>query len=142
MNEKQNLIYRIIEYGIHNEIIVKQKLIEALQISDIDEQYIENVLQVIFPEDVNPNHIMVRVSDSAAPTAPRTWQFRILPNAIFQYNDYLEIKAARESAEFARNQAERANAQATKAQRTAMIAIYISAILGVVQILLQIRAGS
>jgi hypothetical protein len=97
-NKSTQLVHRIIEYGINKEeIIVKQKLLEALQLSDIDEQYLNTVLLTNETFNINPNHIMVRVSDSSSANH-RDWQYRILPTAINSYYEYMELQEARKNA--------------------------------------------
>jgi hypothetical protein len=48
----------------------------------------------------------------------------LLPNAVFQYNDYLEIKAAREAAK--------------ESKRLAWIAIGLSLVVGIIQIIVSV----
>ena len=120
-SSKQNVIYRIIEYGLNDSrvkdgVMVRGKLIEDCQLTDFDQIYLNNVLACNDEKLLNANHILIRFHTGHS-TDAKDWQYKLLPTAIFQYNDYLEIKAAREAAK--------------ESKKLAWIAIIFSSALGV-----------
>ncbi len=124
MNER-NLIYGIIEYGKEKNVFTIEELKSSLKLSDDDLTYVKHTLwhqRGITPSD--PNHIIVTSSDRFRTDtyAKMDEPCRLLPSALFQYNDYLEIIEARKSAQ--------------EAKRLSWYAIWISIGLGVVQIII------
>jgi hypothetical protein len=103
MKEKESqLVYRIIEYGIKNEICVKKKLFTDLNLTDVQQNYFDQVLASHRTDLTNPNNIMVLYHTGQSQNKD-DWQFRLTPSAMFHYNDYVELKEARINAKSGRN---------------------------------------
>ncbi len=106
MKKEDDLVYRIIDFGLNiakDNVIVKQELITRLQISDLEQNFIKQVLEVNDQahEPINQNHIMIRVNTGGS-SNDRDWQYRILPTALNSYHEYIELKEARRNAVDAR----------------------------------------
>jgi hypothetical protein len=119
--KEQPLEYRIIEYGITHGILVPKKFYAELAISDVDQRYVEGVLMSSRMDRVEPNQIMILVSESSS-ADKKEWQYRVAPTALFHYNDYLELIAAHESA--------------MEAKRLSWIAIWISLGVGALSVVI------
>lgn len=107
---EKNLIYRIVKYGVEEkEIFTIDELTKKLALKPDERDYMFPFLLGInsvhtdskifttlrsFPQNEKDTDSVERLKDQPC---------RLLPDAIFQYIDYLEIKAAKESAERQRN---------------------------------------
>src|SRR6478752_3185772 len=105
MNER-HLIYRIIEYGKKVQFFSYLQLKRDLALTEEEDGYVYNTM-VHWQDDVNPNHLMSIVRNAyhdkdhhrAGDVNYTSSILALLPTAIFQYNDYLEIVEARKSAQ-------------------------------------------
>lgn len=112
--DNKNLVYRIIEYGIDKKSFSMLQMKEDLKLTDDDQNYILTIWLRGGTADSNPNHIIVSYQSDK--------DCRILPAAVFHYNDYLEIVEARKSAQHAK--------------KLSWYAIWISSCLAVIQIVI------
>lgn len=123
MNAKaeKNLIIRIIEYGLEKDVFTLNSLKEDLNLDEPTLKFIFNNLFAINDQQ-SANHLIALVQSIPAnlkyqfSKSLNSLQVRLLPNAIFQYSDYLEIKAARQAAK--------------ESKKLAWIAIWISLFIG------------
>jgi len=101
--EEQNLIYKIINYGMGREDFTLRELFHELNIEHDGGTgiYIQRYLLAPRPDDVGPNHIFAEVQRYNIPDA-LDYRLRLLTSAVFQYEDYQELKAARQNAAQAR----------------------------------------
>lgn len=97
---------RMIEYTIKQKdgIAVMQKLIEALQVSDIDEQYMRSVLLNYCQNEIRADNILIRVSTGSSDNH-RDWLYRVLPTALDRYYEYIELQESRQASVDAKKQA-------------------------------------
>ncbi len=129
MNEK-HLIYRIIEYGQKEQFFTYPQLKAELNLSPDEDGYVYNTM-IHWDNEATANHLIAIVkrnfyTGSSGHSLPvidnQKSILGLLPTAIFQYNDYLEIIQARKSAQ--------------EAKRLSWYAIWISIGLGVGQIII------
>jgi len=123
------LVFRIVEYGIEHEEFTLTSLINDLKLTENDKRHLRNHL---LSRDItvnSPNHVIAVVGGDGLDGHGKKLilkddyhdlTYRILPNAVFQYVDYLEIVEARKTSTIARN--------------LSWLAIAISLILGAWQI--------
>ncbi|MBL7843461.1 MAG: hypothetical protein JNK44_06325 [Cyclobacteriaceae bacterium] len=79
----------------------KREMFELLKLETEDRAYIEKYLLCSDHRNVLPNHIFAEI-DRLNIKDHMDYRFKILPTAIFQYIDYLEIVEARKAATTAR----------------------------------------
>jgi len=147
LKEEGNLILRVTEYGITNKQFSLIQLKQDLNLNLIDYQYVRNSLTSIgHRNSENPNHILVLSESANKVNADGAYNYdfdlySILPNAFYNYVDYLEIKEARKVADQSRKHAEQAQKSSDKAIKIALFAFAIGLLQVVVEIigLLQIR---
>lgn len=142
LKEETNLILRVTDYAIRNNSFPLTQLFSDLELDKNDKDFIENILISKSSRTTdNPNQILV-VCGKAMAQAKRNETdelvvsdsmnlYRLLPNAFYNYVDYLEIKEARK-------QADEAKRQANTALKLTIFAIIISILLGLGQIYFQI----
>lgn len=118
--DQQNLIFRVIEYGLQKDVFTLNNLKEDLKLDELTFQFVFNNLFTVNDQQ-STNHLIASVYSitplkNYPPHGYYSLQARLLPNAIFQYIDYLEIKAARQAA--------------IESRKLAWIAIWFSSIIG------------
>jgi hypothetical protein len=122
MNFHNSIVYRIIEFGMSRTVFTKVELFVSLGLTNEHGQAIDGDAQLRIdhissyfvccdPKTVASNHVIGEVRRSPHELQN---QYSLLPSAIMQYEDYLEIKGARQNAE--------------QARRFSIIAIGVSAI--------------
>jgi hypothetical protein len=124
-SEKTHLVFRILEYGQFKEPFTLEELIEDLQLQDYEQRYVTNSLVSRNGQTSDPNHILVKVFGHGKIIDNKQYEvFALLPSAVMQYVDYLEILEARENSK--------------KAYIISMWALGISLGVGLIQIILQV----
>lgn len=100
--QERNLIFRIIEYGLRKDVLSLNSLKEDLKLDESTFQFAFNHLFTTSARQF-ANHLIASVQ--SVPIMQHVPQYtyhsleaRLLPSAVFQYIDYLEIKAARKAA--------------------------------------------
>jgi len=123
--EKKNLVFKIIEYGLKKERFTMNQLMTDLKLDEGELDFVyRNLYKDIASNSTSSNHIIAGMNLSAiGNTNPPC---ALLPTAIFQYVDWLEIKEARKAA--------------TKAKYLSWIAIGITLFIGVIQSYLAFKA--
>jgi hypothetical protein len=101
MDHEQELIYRVINYAKGRGDFVKQHLFNDLQLSPEDINYLEKFAFAHDHSNLLPNTLFLRTNTTNA-TGHMQYIFRVVPTALFHYNDYLELKAARKASNEAR----------------------------------------
>jgi hypothetical protein len=124
-NYDNHLIYRIIRYGLNNESFTLTKLFKDLNLTEQEQEFV----RYHFLKDSHnekPNHIIAYHEPFSMEGSISLSKklISVLPNAVFQFNDYLEIKAAREAAK--------------ESKRLAWVAIGLSLVVGIIQIAVSI----
>jgi hypothetical protein len=130
--EKDHYLIRAIEYGLNpdNELFTLKGMLDELKLSPGEFTVIKNLLAESVAKS-NPNHIMYIVdnlSEKGGVLPIDDCYCTLLKTAIDQYNEYEELKLARENAEEARKQANTAN-------RYAIAAIILAVFFGVTQLI-------
>jgi hypothetical protein len=133
----QILIFRVVEYGMKKEYFTIRELVADLELSKDDEHYVNNVIKANGNTSDNINHLIVFVKRGENYEDAYSYTYTLLPNAIVQYIDYLEIVEARKMAEEARKQSINAMNLATQSNKIALFALVASIFLGVVQIIIE-----
>ena len=128
-NHYNHLIFRIVEYGLRQEYFTINQLAKDLNLrGDSNEvKYLTNTLVSRSNASDNINHLIVRVRIVQGEKED-DWIYTLLPNAIIQYVDYLEITEARKMA----NDANRNSAAALS---IAVVSILIGIVFGLWQFL-------
>jgi hypothetical protein len=119
--EEHDLVIRIIKHCLGKPSLPKSQIFLELDIDQNSQQYVERYLLNNEPNNVLPNHIlgrMVQANDHLQ------HQYKLLPTAIFQYVDYLEIKEARKNSK--------------QAFWLSILAIILSVVVGGIQIFISI----
>jgi hypothetical protein len=128
-----HLVYRVIKFGLEHQTFTLHEIYDVLNIRHTGDRHILATLYTKYSNEENPNHIIACISpkfvDMKDMTAAENHQYTLLPNAVFQYNDYLEIKAAREAAQEAR-------VAANKANNLAIYAIIITVVVSLVGLII------
>jgi hypothetical protein len=133
---ESNLIYKIVKYGVYKEQFTVKDLSNDLNLSQLEQSFVVNFLLCINSNSAS-NYIMCTLSnypenhryDNFYRDSLITSPCRLLPDYLFKYVDYLEIKEARENSI-------KAHRQALKANRNSIIAIVITVLIGLVQCVL------
>jgi hypothetical protein len=127
-----HLVYRVIRFGLEHQTFTLHEVYDALNIRNTGDRHILATLYTKYNNEETPNHIIACISpkfvDMKDMVAAENHQYTLLPNAVFQHNDYLEIKAAREAAQEARIAAARAN-------RLALLAVVLTGLSILIDIL-------
>jgi hypothetical protein len=123
-----HLIYRIIRYGLTHHVFTLTNLYNDLQLTEDERRHVNHHF-IKSTDTETPNHLIASLNPNYFGNHERGINFQdlsvmLLLNGIFQYNDYLEIKAASEAAK--------------ESKRLAWIAIGLSLIVGVIQIVVSI----
>ena len=135
--KQDHLIFRVIEYGLKKEYFTFSQLSRELNLPHNDKIYLWQSLTCWESYSTqNPNHILVAIQRKPTEGGNREisakdYQYTLLPSAIVSYNEYLEIIEARKNSEIAK-------IQARKAHNISLLAIGISIIIGVVQIIFEV----
>jgi len=99
--KEQNLVLRIIQYSINKDSLTMRELIRDLKLDEFNQRYVQLFLLGTH-NGMNSNHILgevVRdVFQGTAIVNHLDYRYKLLPSAVFQYVDYLEIKEARKNA--------------------------------------------
>lgn len=128
------LVLRILEYGTRGDHpnFSKRDLRKDLKLNSSDSKMINQYVATNV-DTARPNHIMV-YSESLKEQLNKEkddYLCVLLPNAIMMYNEFEEIRLARENAEGAKIQSQ-------KAHDLALLAFWVSLTVGVVQIVISI----
>jgi hypothetical protein len=139
--DKGNLTIRIIKYGLDHESFTLKEMYDELGINTNPSlEYIQEILAAK-NEQPNPNNILGLLKRGYYHTGglidANNSVYALLPTAYFSYTDLQEIQLARENAEFAKANAIQANRQSQKAYNLSVAAVIISALLGILQLILQ-----
>lgn len=105
--ENQHLILRVTDYGLKHQEFTLEEMYNQLSLNKSEREYVRNVLtQTTSVTTDNTNHIFVLFTEVAERgfTNVKMSTYTLVPNAFYNYVDYLEIKEARKSAEQAREQ--------------------------------------
>lgn len=122
-----NLVLRIIDFGKDHQFLYFKHLKKELLLTPQEENLCINTF-IHFPrikDEINTNHIMQCIEMPLLDSSTINYDeclLTLLPTAIFQYIDYIEIKEARKSAQ--------------EAKRLSWYAIWISIFLGAIQIII------
>jgi hypothetical protein len=126
-----NLIIRVTEYGLKHPRFTLRDLQMDLKLNGDEHSFVENALtekKRTFTD--NPNHILVPVEGyTHSPVQVGTivrnpdTKYSLLPNAFYNYVDFIEIREARK--------------QANDAKKQSMIAIWISVIAIIVSVVVE-----
>ncbi|MFN8336291.1 MAG: hypothetical protein U0U09_14265 [Cyclobacteriaceae bacterium] len=107
-DHSQHLIIRVTQYGLSHQSFLLSDLYKDLNLTNEESKYVLNVLtQTQRPSTDNPNHILVlskEVKNEFGNTVVNKSSYTLVPNAFYNYVDYLEIKEARKAADQAREQ--------------------------------------
>lgn len=128
---EDHLLIQIIKYGLNRHRFTPLELILDLKIKPDDVTYVKKLI-IDTPERANENHIMYVIEARSNPQlSPANYSIdhsicTLLPTAIKYWVEHEEIRMARENA----NDAKR---QASKANTVAMLALFITLIFGVIQ---------
>lgn len=119
-SEEKHLIIRVTKYALDNPNFKLTELQSELGLTDEEYYYVRNsLIESDSKQTDNPNHILVLYSENAEARNIGNLDiaesyYALLPNAFYNYIDYLEIKEARK--------------QAVEARKYAIIAIWVSAV--------------
>lgn len=155
--DKASLLIRVVEYGLNHDSFSLDEIQKKLTINTTYEiEYLRNVLAA---KDLNPNpNNILGISEphnywnQPSVVSPYESKYSLLPTAYFSYVDHLEIVLARENAEIAKknakeaheqslianDQSKEANSHARRAIRISMWALILTALVGLIQIALQL----
>jgi len=129
LKEEQNLILRVTEYALQKKQFLLSEMKQELNLSVEDYGFVTATMTKHEQGSDNPNHILA-ISDfiwDDRPLTPRVdtnkSKYSLLPNAFYNYVDYLEIKEARKHADEAKK-------QSMLAIQLTIFAIIISVIIG------------
>jgi hypothetical protein len=124
--ENRHLVFRLVQFGIDRKQFTFSEMFEALDLSPDEEQYIKKVVWDTNRDvESGANKLLIKVPRLG--THENDWKYMLLPDAVFQYVDYLEIIEARKAAKSART--------------LSWIAIIITLVLGVLQTYFQLSAN-
>ncbi len=130
----QNLIFRVTEYGMNRQAFTLVEMKNDLDLKLAEYRYIRNRLcSYSGSTGDNPNHILGFVHpalDEDLKGHPEYDSYSLLPTAIYNYIDYLELQDARK---FAID----ANKQSMLALRLTIFAIIISILFGLMGMFMQ-----
>lgn len=115
--DQQNLIFRVIQFGLDKESFTLTEAIDNKVLTTLEASFFYNYYVWNSGSTQNTNHVLLAKGRTNDYNNKNDWTYTVLPTAIFQYIDYLEIVEARKAA--------------TEARRLSWIAIWISCILGV-----------
>lgn len=128
---ERNLILKVSKYGAEHSIFVYTDMKDALQLTSSDDEFLRKTC-IKFNGEVTsgPNHLLVEVvvlhSNSFMSSS-----FRLLPTALYNYVDYMEIKEAR-------RQAREAKFQSSLALMIAVGSLVIGSFIGLLGIIVQL----
>jgi hypothetical protein len=123
----KHLVFRAIEHVIDKPEFDLAEVIRELKLSGEEEQYIRGLIWDTSKDgEATPNEIFVRVKRMGANV--NDWKYMLLPDAVFQYMDYIEVVEARKAARHARV--------------VSWVAIIISLVIGGLQLYWQIKYSS
>lgn len=130
LEEERNLILRVTKYALKNKKFRLDKLETDLKLDEYDFSFLKTTLTSHSKSSENPNHILVAYNmafhkTSIVPDQDKS-EYSLLPNAYYNYVDYLEIIEARKVAEESRKHAEQAQKSSDKAIKIAMWAFIIA----------------
>lgn len=135
---KDHLLIQVIKYGLKNNQFTVLQLFEDLKIDPAFHVYIKNMIVPDFGR-ANENHVMYIIEPRTNPNIRDSMSHSIdhgicvlLPTAIKYYVEHQEIQMATQSAHEAKSQAAWANG-------FAVAALIVSALVGGVQIYLQLK---
>jgi hypothetical protein len=135
LEEEKNLVIRITKFGLNKQKFTLNELYENLNTNQDDQTFIDvNLVRKRYSSSDSPNHIIGyagSISGSQSDVSTNHY-FSLLPNALYNYVDYLEIKVAR-------THAEEANKKSNIAIGVSIAALIASVVLGIIQILVSIK---
>lgn len=134
IKQENNLVLKLCEYGISHDEFILSRFFRENNLNQGEQDYVNSVLCHQTGE-TNPNHIvtisMVHFKslnqadlELFSESDFRNRPARLLPNAVFSYTDHLEIIEARKAAK--------------ESKRLAWIAIWISSLIGLASIIIQV----
>ncbi|MFZ1806902.1 MAG: hypothetical protein WAU36_06770 [Cyclobacteriaceae bacterium] len=105
LKEEQNLILRVTKYAIKNKKFKLDEIKTDLEMDEYDFLFLKTTLTSHTKSSENPNHILVAYNmvfykTSIVPDQDNS-EYSLLPNAYYNYVDYLEIKEAKRSSRIA-----------------------------------------
>ncbi len=131
--EYSGIIIRLTEFGLlkKNQFFTLQELFEKIEASQEERNFIKSRL-VTFKGSMETQSDLIGYVSSPEGIANDNFDnhiYSLLPNAIYSYHDFLELKEARE-------RAESASQQSVLAIRLAIYAIIISIIIGIGELMM------
>jgi hypothetical protein len=141
--KERNLILKITDYADGKRRFTLEKLYQDLHIEDSDKEFIESTLVARSSTTDNPNHLFAIVrSFTPIPNATtqvdafrRGHEFALLPQAFYNYVDYIEIVEAR-------NNAKEAKHFSIMALLIAVASLVIGTLVGLLGIIVQLLSNS
>ncbi len=98
--EERNIILRVSKYGAEHQIFVYSDMKDALKLDSTDDTFLHNnCMKFPYQQEPNSNHLLVQIN--ASNNGFIGSEFRLLPTALYNYVDYIEIKQARRSSTIA-----------------------------------------
>lgn len=94
--KEKNLVLKIIEYSINKDSVTTIEIYKDLKLNEFNQKYVQLYLLATHPS-ITSNHKLGEV-DRVNIQNPNDYRYKLLPSAVFQYIDYLEIKEARKNA--------------------------------------------
>lgn len=132
--EQEHLALRIIGYASDKDEFFLNDMSIELKLSSSDRTFIHNNYVAINP-NINPNHIFRTVITNINPPSlielEHHYLVRLLPTALFNYVDHLEVIEARKAATVAKQ-------QSAKAIKISIWSLIVASILGFVQIVIEL----
>lgn len=106
MKSEAHLVFRVIKYGMNHQYFTLTQMFEEMKLGLLDKKFITDTLISRSPShSENINHLLIITQNEVlVETKIEDYSFTLLPNAIIQYTDYLEIVEARENAKDAKQQ--------------------------------------
>lgn len=135
IEEENNLVIRITKFGLKNQKFTWNELCSTLNLTHDEKVFVEiNLIRRRLSDTDSPNHLIGFSGYTSANGGENldSWYFSLLPNALFSYVDYLEIKQAR-------IHAEQANKKSDIAIRISIAALIASIVLGIIQIFVSMQ---
>ncbi|MFZ1806901.1 MAG: hypothetical protein WAU36_06765 [Cyclobacteriaceae bacterium] len=137
LKEEQNLILRVTKYALNKKQFLLGEMKEELDLSVEDYSFVISTMTKHEQGSDSPNHILA-ISDfvwfdhptiDVSRVDTNKSKYSLLPNAFYNYVDYLEIKEARKHADEAKK-------QSMLAIQLTIFAIIISIVIGIGDLLL------
>lgn len=137
------LVLRVLEYATGDYPRFQlSELKKELKLTGSEHKMVENYIASNI-QSANPNHILIVVDEINLSHKTNVFQMdpicELLPSAVMMYNEFEEIRLARENAEYAKEQSHEANKLALRAFRFSLVIGIISLIVAVIQIVLAIK---